>query len=132
MDDPIFKGINLAQWLWYHYSIIKDEDEAYVMGRNIAEHGAWFSNPNVVQQIREEREKQNAAKEDQMKKTVKALFGKDLNIEEAGKVKSTVDLSDMGGLLDLVDNISSATKELEQEKVPLNYKKWLEMDLDNG
>jgi hypothetical protein len=76
VDDPRFKKISNAQWVWYAAQVTADERERFELLRDVAEHNAMFWNPQGVEQVRGSREKTYSVSNEDFASMLEQTFGR--------------------------------------------------------
>lgn len=133
IDHEYFRGTNVVQWLWYYYNDIKDQEENYIKNRNLVEYHASFTNPEVVNKIIEQRERQKkniigTTDDAAFSKSVGQIFGRDPKLTP--EKQSDNEVHEVSDLLDRIDAYEREQSLREKENVPYNYKHWSEFNLE--
>ena len=126
-DHESFRSINTAQWYWYLYNVIEDQDEEFKSKRNLIEYQVSFSEPEMINKIRKQREDaENTTKKDnQFASTLKNLFGRDTTFAGKPNFSETHEVDDILKRIDEFD----AQKKI-QAKTAYNYVDWLDFKLE--
>ena len=130
VDHEYFKQATIPQWLWYFYNFIKDQDEEFTTQRSLLEYHAAFSEPEMVSRVRKTRESSEKAKTDKdFAKTVKSLFGRDLNLPGIKSTESKMELTEVGNLLDKISVYDGEQKAMKT-KTKFNFQHWADINLE--
>ena len=126
-DHECFKGINTAQWYWYLYNVIEDQDEEFKSKRNLIEYQVSFSEPEMINKVRKQREdaESTTKKDTQFANTLKNIFGRDTNFASKPNFSETHEVND---ILQRIDEFDSQKKI--QAKTAYNYADWLDFKLE--
>jgi len=130
VDHKWFDKINQAQWLWYHYNFSKDITDELELSKGMLEYHAWFANPEMVNAVQgnygdeDEQDDSDGAFE----RGVEGMFGR--KIEQGHTVNSSMEIQDVGKILDGINFIDEDRRTVEREIVPYNYSKWTNFDLE--
>lgn len=89
VDSDFFKGINSAQYTWYHVQKILDEQDNFELLRDVAEHNAMFWNSKGVEQVRSARQNKYETPKEDFESSIRDLFGR--GIESSGTRSITED-----------------------------------------
>jgi hypothetical protein len=116
VDHQMFEDISSKQWLWYFYNFLKDEDESFESNRDFVEYHASFIEPQAVKKIREARRGEDRdtieVDDDTFKDTLKNVFGKGLDFDEA---KENVKVQEAEGLDKALKSIKADNDMLKPE-----------------
>lgn len=83
VDHELFNNINRAQWAWYQVQVLLDEKDEWETLRDVAEHNAFFMNPEMVRKVKEDREHTYELSDESFDSILKENFGRALpNTEE--------------------------------------------------
>jgi hypothetical protein len=128
-NDSIFKELTEAEWLWYFYSFMEDEEKEFIVQRDMVEYLASFIEPEAVKKIKDARDKAVEVPEKEFMAGIKHFLGRDFDIDRrpSGKIQSVdtksaiIDYHNMQKMKENIDNISTSGK---------HSKDWLEFDLE--
>lgn len=85
VDDPRFRKVSNAQWVWYAAQVTADEREKFELLRDVAEHNAMFWNPQGVEQVRGSREKTYAVSDEDFGNIIEQTFGRRVSLPDKPK-----------------------------------------------
>ena len=128
-NHDIFKQLSEADWLWYWYNFLEDQDESFTQKRDLVEYLASFTEPDAVRKIRESRDEAIEIPDDEFKAGIKMIFGRDFNVQKrkVGKIEAVDPTAVMSKyktdsqLDNKISNISMKGK---------HYKHWLNAELE--
>lgn len=134
IDHEYFSKTNIAQWLWYYYNYLKDQEDNFTRDRSLLEYHVSFLEPELVNKIVKDRNIDGESDEPVIGTTDDAafnvsigrLFGRNPNL---GESKETYEIHEVS---DMLDRISEYEQTVEAQKdAPLyNYRYWAEFDLE--
>jgi hypothetical protein len=126
-DHEYFKSTNTAQWYWYLYQIVEDQEEEFRSKRNMVEYQVSFSEPELVKRIRKQREEaeSNVKQDKQFADTLKNLFGRGSSFENKPNFSETHEVTDILKRIDEFDSHKPV-----QPKTAYNYAEWLNFKLE--
>ena len=135
INHEYFENTNRAQWLWYFYNSLKDNEDEFINSRNMIEYHAGFLAPELVQKIRNSREENKdnvigTKDEKAFGDSIKQIFGRDPGIapkQSGGNIKGEVHHID--NVLDRIAEYEKTQQELEHTPA-YNYKHWSDFDLE--
>ena len=131
VNHEYFKETNLAQWYWYLYNFVEDQDEDFTVNRNLIEYHASFLEPEIVAKTRQHREQEKLGSNNEaFRQSIKNMFGKDITFN--GQVSSNTNLTDVSqvsSILDRVTSIDEQTAKIKTDTIS-NYDFWLNFDLE--
>lgn len=125
IDHEIFGRLNDAQWLWYHYNFLQDEQESFESKRNLTEYLASFIEPEAVRQIVSARERSVEVSDDNLKSAIRTIGGRDFNVEKANKSDGKIHSADPKTAMQHY----KATQGAQDTEQP-TYKDWMSLDLE--
>ena len=126
VDHEMFDGLSNAQWLWYFYSLSKDQDEEFERGRDMVEYHASFIEPEAVRKVRDSRERAIEIPEDKFMAGIEFLFGKPLRNTSAARPKEQ-ELHKIN-----LSKVLNAYNDIQKEKAKVgkfNYKDWTNLKI---
>jgi len=129
----MFARINPAQWLWYMCNFSQDRDEQFEVKRDLVEYHAGFLAPELVEHVRNSRdEPENAPlkgigtnSDQEFSNTLGEWFGKTLPFVEDNDAQNEHRESRAD-----IDYEHYLLNKAIQQGPKLNYKHWLEFDLE--
>lgn len=133
-DHDMFRRINYAQWLWYLYSFVNDQDEEFTANRDLLEYHAGFMAPEAVDHVRKLREEEKPEREGiigtaddtAFSESIGRMFGRSVGLGEA----EGSEMHDVSG--DIADRMADYEKQQQENKYRprFNYQHWLDFDLE--
>lgn len=127
-DHEMFNGLKTAQWLWYYYNLIEDDEKAYTGQRDLVEYHASFIEPEAVRKIREAREESVEVPHDEFVAGIEYFFGKKINLsrnKRKGAEMHTVVSPGVGAR-----SYKQQKERAKKERKPIDYESWLNMSLE--
>ena len=122
-NHAVFDEMNTAQWLWYFYNQLQDQEEEFTKRRDLVEYHASFIEPEAVRKIRDAREKAIVLTNDEFNAGLSNMFGRPLTAERK-----------VGGKIESVNPkaaIENYKEEVAQETIKgTNYQHWLKVKME--
>lgn len=128
-NHEIFRQLSEAEWLWYWFNFLEDQDESFIQQRDMVEYLASFSEPEAVRKIRESREEAVEVPDDEFMAGIKFILGRDFNTprRKGGKIESVDPTSAISGYKTSSQLNNKLTDMSMKGK---HYKHWLNTDLE--
>lgn len=123
-DHSIFNNLNQGQWLWYFHNFQKDQEDEFILKRDLIEYHASFIEPKAVQQIRDGRKKVVQVDDNSFAQNIQSIFGRPLPNSKNPAPDKKVENINWG---DLVKNVQEYRNRKEEPNA--NYSYWVNMDL---
>lgn len=115
-DDECFTKISPAQWKWYYYNHLEDNNIEVERERDLIEYQVSFFEPKAIREIVSERQAKQAQETN-------------IPIEpKEGQISSGLDLKNLGNILDLSDRITRSQRH-EKDATIYNFDHWLNINL---
>lgn len=126
-DHEYFQSINTAQWYWYLYNVVQDQEEEFKSKRNFIEYLASFIEPEAVSRIRKQRNDAdaNAKKDDNFTNTLKNLFGRGAGFDNKPNFSETHEVKDILQRIDEYDSFKQV-----KSTTAYNYADWINFPLE--
>ncbi len=131
IDHEYFRSINNAQWYWYMYQFMEDQNEEFQYQRNLIEYHASFIEPETVSRTRKRRDELEASerKDSGFTNTIKALFGRDIAFK--GHAANESDMKNVHEVSDLLDRVGQYNQYKQiKNRSKYNYIDWLEFSME--
>jgi hypothetical protein len=134
IDHEYFDNTNIVQWMWYYYNDLKDQEEGYVRNRNLVEYHASFIEPEMVNKIMEQREKNTdnvigTTDDKAFSESIGRMFGRDPNLAPVNE-QPQGELHQVDDMLERIDAYEKEQATLRNSNLPYNYNHWSEFDLE--
>ena len=110
VDTEYLNEFNSAQATWYQTQIHLDDKDQFEMLRDVVEHHAWFMNPDLVNQVRDNRKNTYDTPDEDFDTILGERFGR--------------------ALPKIPENERKDAKEMLKEMNEKHYDPYLNMDLD--